>query len=48
MGGAVHAHVGDGVEPLADVGVDRIEAGDLAAGQEVLFSRTPRHFQRCI
>ena len=37
MGGAVHAHVGDGVQPLADVGVERVEAGDLAAGQEVLF-----------
>jgi hypothetical protein len=35
MGGAMHTHVGDGVEPLADIGVERVEAGDLAAGQSL-------------
>jgi hypothetical protein len=34
----MHTHVGDGVEPLADVGVERVEAGDLAAGQEVFLT----------
>ena len=35
MGGAVDTDIGDGIQPLADVGIECVKTGDLPAGQEV-------------